>query len=188
MSNNKTALVNVFKGYVVLILNKDLRANLNLWPWHQRSMNKTLITVSSSEPWMWDCYLTFISGNPELRFLISPLVHTLSSYHLDIWHGGFSWWDTERLLHYRKRTQSLSGGPFAIWKAHNGAHWKLPVLASHVLWRGQSYLCNSPLKTCFLLSTMRRICLTLREPCTEITAFHNGLYVHSKVTGVFLFT
>lgn len=114
--------------------------------------------------------------------LISPLIHALSSDHLDmaifpdeIQKGYGTTTSTHKQLH---PVQTV----FAISKAHNGAHWGLPALASHVLWtEGRHISVISPSRPAFsfcLVSTKRRICLTLREPCMAgIAAVYNELCV-----------
>ncbi len=71
---------------------------------------------------------------------------------------------------------------FPISKAHNGAHWGLSVLASHVLWtEGRHISVSSSSRPGFsfaLFSTTRWICLTLREPCMAgIAEVYNELCV-----------
>ncbi len=71
---------------------------------------------------------------------------------------------------------------FPISKAHNGAHWGLSVLASHVLWtEGRHISVSSSSRPGFFfcfVSTKRWICLTLREPCMAwIEEVYNELCV-----------
>ncbi len=118
----------------------------------RRLTNKILLIMTSSENNSERFALGINLWQPWGDFLISPLIHALSSDHMDIWHGKFSWRDTKRLRHNHKHTQAASSGADGVpylkstqWSSLRAFCISITCLMN----RGQAYLWEFILKTWF---------------------------------------